>query len=390
MQFSKRIEKMHASIFSHMDALKRQVEEKKDLKVINLGIGSPDRAPSIEVRQALSEWVMNEDSYRYPLTDGTEELRKAIAKWYWDRFKVKLNYENEVLVLMGSQDGLAHVCQAILDPGDIALVPDPGYPVYSAGVLLADAIKYPMALTQDNNFLPIYEDIPEEVCGMAKIMFLNYPGNPIPAPGTIEFFQDTVRFAQKNSVIICHDNAYSELAYDGFVPASFLQAEGAKEVGVEFHSFSKTFNMAGCRIGFVVGNSQTIRALTNVKANIDYGVFLPVQKAAEVALDSYKEWVIDNSMVYQKRRDILVNGLQKIGWDIEKPKASMFLWAQLPSGYTNSQEFAEDLLEEVGVLVIPGVAFGKHGDGYVRIALVQEENLLLDAVEKIKTFLNRK
>ncbi len=387
MQFSKRIEKLETSIFSHMNSLKRQFEEKNDIKVINLGIGSPDRPPSIEVRQTLSQCVMNEDSYRYPLTDGTESLRKSIAKWYWDRFKVKLNYEDEVLVLMGSQDGLAHICQAVLDPGDVALVPDPGYPVYSASVLLADAVKYPMALAHDNDFLPVYEDIPEEVCSMAKMMFLNYPGNPIPAPGTLEFFNDTVKFAQKNSVIVCHDNAYSELAYDGFVPASFLQAEGAKEIGIEFHSFSKTFNMAGCRIGFVVGNSQVIKALTSIKANIDYGVFLPVQRAAEVALENYKEWVMDNSMVYQKRRDVLVNGLQAIGWSIEKPKASMFLWAQLPSGYTNSQEFAELLLEEAGVLIIPGIAFGKHGDGFVRIALVQEENMLLEAVERIKTFL---
>lgn len=386
MQFSKRTERMETSIFFLMDEYKRQVE-KKGLKVINLGIGSPDRPPSMEVRKALSELVLNEDSYKYPLTDGTASLRKAIAKWYKDRFDVKINYETEVLVLMGSQDGLAHVCQAILDPGDIALVPDPGYPIYSAGVLLADAIKYPMALTWENNFYPVYEDIPEEVCRMAKMMFLNYPGNPIPAPATIEFFNNTVRFAQKNSVLICHDNAYSELAYDGFQPASFLQAEGAKEVGIEFHSFSKTFNMAGCRIGFVVGNSQAIKALTNVKANIDYGVFLPVQKAAEVALANYQEWVHINKLVYQNRRDVLVDGLRALGWDIEKPKASMFLWAQLPSGYTNSQDFAQGLLEKTGVLVIPGVAFGKHGEGYVRIALVQEENLLIEAIEGIKTFL---
>ena len=389
MQFSKRIERMETSIFSHMNILKKQVEAKKGIKIINLGIGSPDRPPLKAVRQAISESVMGADEYRYPLTDGTESLRKVIVNWYLDRFNVELDHEKEVLVLMGSQDGLAHVCQAILDPGDIALVPDPGYPVYTAGVILADAIKYPLVLTQENSFFPKYEDIPEDICKMAKMMFLNYPGNPIPAPGTLEFFKETVKFANENSIIVCHDNAYSELAYDGFSPPSFLQAKGAKDVGVEFHSFSKTFNMAGCRIGFVVGNSKVIKALTDVKANIDYGVFLPIQYAAEVALNHYKKWVVDNSMVYQKRRDILIDGLNSLGWNIDKPKASMFLWAQLPQGHSSSQLFAEQLLEEVGVLVIPGTAFGKHGEGYVRIALVQEEDLLLEAVNRIKSFLNK-
>ncbi|WP_028307285.1 aminotransferase class I/II-fold pyridoxal phosphate-dependent enzyme [Desulfitibacter alkalitolerans] len=387
MQFSKRIERMETSIFSHMNTLKNQVEAKKGIKVINLGIGSPDRPPLNAIRQAISESVMGDDEYRYPLTDGTESLRIAIANWYLDRFNVRLDHEKEVLVLMGSQDGLAHVCQAILDPGDIALIPDPGYPVYTAGVILADAIKYPLALTQENNFFPKYEDIPEEICKMAKMMFLNYPGNPIPAPGTLEFFKETVRFADENSIIVCHDNAYSELAYDGFLPPSFLQVEGAKDVGVEFHSFSKTFNMAGCRIGFVVGNSKVITALTNVKANIDYGVFLPIQHAAEVALKNYKEWVANNCVLYQRRRDILISGLKSLGWNVDKPKASMFLWAQLPQGHSSSQHFAEQLLEEAGVLLIPGTAFGKHGEGYVRIALVQEEDLLLEAVHRIKSFL---
>jgi len=387
MQFSKRIERMETSIFSYMTALKAQVEAEKGIKVINLGIGSPDRPPSEAIRQAISDSVMNGDEYRYPLTDGTDSLRKAIVKWYLERFNVELDPEKEVLVLMGSQDGLSHVCQAILDPGDIALVPDPGYPVYSAGVILADAIKYPLVLTQENSFLPKYENIPEDICKMAKMMFLNYPGNPIPAPGTLEFFKETVKFARENSIIVCHDNAYSELAYDGFSPPSFLQADGAKDVGVEFHSFSKTFNMAGCRIGFVVGNSKVIKALTEVKANIDYGVFLPVQHAAEVALSNYKEWVTDNSMVYQKRRDVLIDGLSSLGWNIDKPKASMFLWAELPQGHTSSQTFAEQLLEEAGVLVIPGTAFGKNGEGYVRIAFVQEEKVLLEAVDRIKSFL---
>ena len=387
MQFSKRIERMEASIFSHMNTLKIQVEARKGIKVINLGIGSPDRPPSKAIRQAISDSVMSADEYRYPLTDGTDSLRKAIAKWYLDRFNVELDYKKEVLVLMGSQDGLSHICQAILDPGDIALVPDPGYPVYTAGVILADAIKYPLVLTQENNFFPKYENIPGDICKMAKMMFLNYPGNPIPAPGNLEFFEETVRFAKENSIIVCHDNAYSELAYDGFSPPSFLQAEGAKDVGVEFHSFSKTFNMAGCRVGFVVGNSKVIKALTEIKANIDYGVFLPIQHAAEIALSNYKEWVVNNSMVYQKRRDILINGLNSLGWNIDKPKASMFLWAQLPQGHSSSQVFAEQLLEEAGILVIPGTAFGKSGEGYVRIALVQEEDLLLEAVNRIKSFL---
>lgn len=389
MKFSKRLEKMEASIFSEMDALRVEVE-KNGIDVINLGIGSPDRPPSIEVRKALSEAVLDENSYRYPLTDGMDVLREEIASWYYDRFGVEIDPKSEVLVLMGSQDGLAHICQAILDPGDFALVPDPGYPVYSAGVTLADAVKYPLILSKENNFLPVYQDIPDEICSMAKMMFLNYPGNPIPAPGNEEFFKETVEFAKNNSIIVCHDNAYSELAYDGFVPGSFLQVSGAKDVGVEFHSFSKTFNMAGCRIGFVVGNADVISALTNLKANIDYGVFIPIQQAAIQALKNYKNWVKNNSLVYEKRRNILVEGLNAIGWEINKPKASMFIWANLPEGYTESRVFAKELLTECGVLVIPGVAFGNNGEGYVRIAMVQEEHLLEEAVKRIEKFIKKR
>ncbi|MEW6624704.1 MAG: aminotransferase class I/II-fold pyridoxal phosphate-dependent enzyme [Bacillota bacterium] len=389
MKFSRRVNNLEASIFSHMNNLMEKVSA-KGIKVINLGIGSPDRPPSMEVRKTIAQFSIDETMYRYPLTEGLASMNTAIADWYQKRFQVELDPDSEVLILMGSQDGLAHICQALLDPGDIALVPDPGYPVYTAGVVLADGVKYPLILSKEGDFLPCLEDIPEEISKAARMMFINYPGNPIPVPASQKFFKDVVDYAKRYSIVVCHDNAYSELAYDGFMPGSFLQVPGAKDVGVEFHSFSKTFNMAGCRIGFIVGNSQVINALRNIKANIDYGVFLPIQMAAIKALESYKDWVKENSLVYQNRRDILVDGLNSLGWNIERPIASMFIWAELPDGFSSSQSFAEQLLMETGILVIPGIGFGKHGEGYVRIAMVQNEEMLKEAVDRLQNFIKKK
>jgi LL-diaminopimelate aminotransferase len=384
---AKRLSGLGSAIFSEMDELRKEVEN-KGIQIINLGIGSPDRAPAPHVIEALTKGVNAEFNYGYTLTQGIDELKTAIVNWYYKRFQVELDPDTEVLSLMGSQDGLAHIYTAFINPGDLALIPDPGYPIYTAGLLLAGGEKYPLALTADNNYLPDLDKLPLEVVRRAKLMFLNYPNNPLAATADLDFFYKVVEFAKEHQIIVCHDNAYSELAYDGYRPPSLLQVPGAKEVGVEFHSVSKTYNLAGCRLGFVVGNAQVIRSLSVVKSNIDYGVFKPVQLAAVAALNGPQDTVVDNAAAYQARRDALVDGLASAGWQIPKPKASMFIWAPLPKGHHSSMEFAAQLLKATGVLVIPGVAFGEQGEGYVRIALVQDTSLLLEAVSRVHRFLD--
>ncbi len=376
---------MSSAIFYEMDLLKDEVE-KKGTEVINLSIGSPDRPPAPHIIEALHRGIDNLYNYRYPVT-GSLELRRAMSDFYLRRFNVDLNPENEVLVLMGSQDGLAHLAMAYINPGDLALVPDPGYPIYSASIVLSGGSVHAVPLRHENKFLPDLKEIPEEVAQKAKLMWLNYPNNPVAATADRYFFEEVVEFATRYGILVCHDLAYSELAYDGFKPMSFLEIPGAREIGIEFHSLSKTYNMAGCRIGFALGNAEVLDALNVVKSNIDYGVFLPLQDAGVAALDGPQDCVAENVLTYQQRRDTLVDGLAEVGWIIDKPKASMFVWAPLPRNYKNSKEFSVELLNNTGVLVTPGIAFGKLGEGYVRIALVQEEESIKKAVEKIKVFL---
>ncbi len=383
---AKRLDGLGSAVFTEMENLKQKVEA-RGVEVINLGIGSPDQPPAPHVKQALIDAVTDGGNYRYPLTHGLEELRQAIARWYYRRFEVELDPQTEVLTLMGSQDGLAHIYTAFINPGDLALIPDPGYPIYTAGLLLAGGRKYPLPLQAEKGFLPDLERVPAEVALQAKLMFLNYPNNPVAATADLDFFRRVVSFAQKYQIMVCHDNAYSELAYDGYHPPSFLQAEGAKEVGIEFHSVSKTYNLAGCRLGFVVGNAKIIAGLAVVKSNIDFGVFRAVQAAGAAALDGPQDVVTENAARYQARRDVLVEGLARAGWVMPKPKGSMFVWAPLPDGYTSSQTFAVELLEQTGVLVIPGVAFGEQGEGYVRFALVEEDGVLEEVVSRISAFL---
>ncbi|MBM7867197.1 aminotransferase class I/II-fold pyridoxal phosphate-dependent enzyme [Heliobacterium gestii] len=379
---ARRMANLSSAMFSRMDALRQEVEG-GGVDVINLGIGSPDRPPAPHVRQALMDGLARDDAFGYALTDGLMEFKSAVADWYQQRFGVTLDPKTEVLSLMGSQDGLGHLGLALLDPGDITLVPDPGYPIYSAGVLLAEGVPYPLPLEREKNYLPDFDAIPEEVLQRAKLMILNYPSNPMAATAELEFFARVVDFARRNSIIVLHDVAYSELAYDGYRPVSFLQAPGAKEVGIEFHSVSKSYNLAGCRLGMAVGNREVLAVLANLKSNIDYGVFKAVQWAAVAALRGPQAMVEENAKAYQRRRDVLVDGLARIGWQMDKPKASMFVWAPVPEGFASSFAFAEELLRETGVLVVPGNAFGERGEGYVRIALVVSEERLAEAVDRI-------
>lgn len=382
---SKRLLGLGASVFTEMDNLRRELEG-TGKSLINLSIGSPDRAPGLDVRKVLSQAVLEETNYGYTLTRGTESFRSVCAGWYQKRFGVSLDPDTEVLPLMGSQDGLAHIFQAYIDPGDLALIPDPGYPIYSAGLLIAGGVKVPIPLLEENGYLPDLQQIAPDLARKAKLMFLNYPNNPTAAVAPLAFFEEVVEFAKEYDLVICHDAAYSELAFEDYRPVSFLEARGAKEVGVEFHSVSKTYNLAGARLGFVVGNKDVIGNLAQLKSNIDYGVFGPVMTTGEYALNHAQSSIEENRKAYQKRRDLFIEGCASAGWNMAVPQGSMFVWAPVPSNQS-SVVFAVELAREAGVIVVPGVAFGEHGEGYVRVALVQDEGVIQEAVEKIQQFL---
>ncbi|MCR4440841.1 MAG: aminotransferase class I/II-fold pyridoxal phosphate-dependent enzyme [Peptococcaceae bacterium] len=387
MIIADRLKRLQPGIFSKISMLKDQVKAAgKD--VIDLSVGSPDMPPPPHVKEVLLKAVNDDKNYGYTLTEGIPPLKEAITGWYKKNYGVSLDPDREVLSLMGSQDGLSHIFWATVDPGDIVLVPDPGYPIYSSGPLLAGAELYPMPLAENNGYLPDFSRIPETVRRKAKVMVINYPSNPLAATATREFFQEAVSFALENGIIVCHDFAYSELSYDGFKNVSFMEIEGAKEVGVEFHSISKTFNLAGCRLGFIVGNEEVIDALRLVKSNIDYGIFRPVQMAAAAALSGSNECVRQNALAYQRRRDTLLDELAKYGWNVNKPRASMFVWAKLPPSFTSAGDFSSRLLTEKGVAVVPGTAFGECGEGYVRIGLVQEQARLKEAGKRMGEFIS--
>ncbi|RXT13636.1 LL-diaminopimelate aminotransferase [Ammoniphilus sp. CFH 90114] len=384
MKPSRRLQALSSAIFTEMNKRKRKLEQ-QGMKVIDLGIGSPDQPPAAHLIEALVNGVQNPDNYRYPTSEGSLEFRRTVTDWYAYRFGVQLNADDEVLSLMGSQDGLAHLALAWIDEGDVVLVPDPGYPIYAASVTLAGGEIYTMPLTAQNGYLPDLEAIPTEIRQRAKMMVLNYPNNPLAATADVDFFRQVVEFAKEYEIIVAHDMAYSELAFDLYKPVSFLEVEGAKEIGIEFNSLSKSFNLAGCRIAYVVGNAEIIRPLAVVKSNIDYGVFLAVQQVAIEAMRSDINGHFGNSIAktYESRRDVLVDGLSEIGWNVDKPRATMFVWAKIPEGWS-SEDFAFTLLERAGIVVIPGNAFGVEGEGYVRIALVEEENVLREVVQRIK------
>lgn len=388
MKFATRLESLQTSIYSQLAAMKKDLSQAKK-PIIDLSIGSPDLAPPPDVRLILSKMSLDEQSYNYTLTRGTAEFREACAAWYKKRFDVDLDPETEVLPVMGSQDGISHIFWAFINKGDAALIPDPGYPIYSDGLALAEGVKIPLPLKESNQYLPDLSAIRPADALRAKLIILNYPNNPTAAVAPPDFFAELVSFASINDIVVCHDAAYTELAFDGYKPGSFLQADGAKEVGIEFHSLSKTFNMAGARLGFVVGNARVIKALEIIKSNIDYGTFRPILQAGVTALSGESETVRRNQDIYKKRRDIWVEGCKSAGWNIVKPKGTMFVWASVPAKQ-DSFSFVRDLAMEEAVILVPGIAFGLHGEGYVRIGLVQEEERIEEAVVRISSFLKRK
>lgn len=381
---AQRILQLPTGIFSELASRKQRARE-QGLDVIDLSIGSPDLPPAPAIRAALAEAVQDGAQYGYSLR-GTQAFHEAVRHFYSERYGVDLDAQTEVLQVAGSQDGLAHLSMALVNPGDVVLVPNPGYPIYHANVEIAGGTLYPMPLLPENEFLPNLDIIPQEIAERAKLMILNFPGNPVPTLATEEFFDRVVAFARRHNIIIVHDFAYSELVFDGHRAISFLSVPGAIDVGVEFNSLSKTFNLAGARIGYVVGNQAVLAALGLLKSHIDYGVFLPIQHAATLALQADPLALRDQIRVYEARREALVNGLQQAGWSVAKPPATMFVWAKLPAGWS-SRGFALDLIEKVGVGVTPGDAFGAAGEGYVRIALVQAAELLANAADRIGQFL---
>ncbi|MFZ5813939.1 MAG: aminotransferase class I/II-fold pyridoxal phosphate-dependent enzyme [Bacillota bacterium] len=383
MEFAKpvRLQKLASAVFTTMDeARKRKLAEGAD--VINLSIGSPDLPPAPHVMEALAAAVRDTGVYGYPMRD-LPAFREAVAHWYRQRFGVVLDPATEVLGLTGSQEGLAHIAQAVTDPGDLVLVPDPGYPIYAAGPVLAGAELYPVPLEAERGYLPDLEALPDEVKRRAKLLLLNYPSNPLSAVATPGFFEQVVAFARRHGVAVLHDAAYSELTFDGYRPPSFLQTPGAMEVGLEFNSLSKTFNLAGARIAYAVGNPRLVGLLAEVKSHLDYGLFRPIQLAAVAALTGPQGCVAEMAATYQHRRDVLVGGLNRLGWAVPSPRATMFCWAPVPAGYASSLQFAMALLDRAGVTVVPGSGFGERGEGYVRIALVQPAERLAEAVERI-------
>ncbi|HEX3018306.1 MAG TPA: aminotransferase class I/II-fold pyridoxal phosphate-dependent enzyme [Caproicibacter sp.] len=381
MKFAKRMERFNTGIFSVMAELKRK-EIAEGKKVVDLSVGTPNIPPAQHIIDALVKSAQDRKNYVYALND-TEELQNAVQQWYKRRYGVEIDAATEMTSLLGSQDGLSHLALTIVDRGDLVLVPDPGYPIFADGPALAGAELYRMPQKRENGYLIDLKAIPEDVAKKAKFMVVSYPNNPVTSIAPESFYLDLIAFAKKYDIIVLHDNAYSELVFDGAKCGSFLQYDGAKEVGIEFNSLSKTYGLAGARIGFALGNKDVISMLKALKSNLDYGMFLPIQKAAVAALTGPQDCVETTCLAYEKRRDVLVDGLNSIGWKIDKPKATMFVWAKIPEPFTNSEAFTLELLKRTGVLVTPGSAFGPSGEGHVRIALVQDEDEMRYAVHSI-------
>lgn len=380
---AERLANLPAYLFARIEKL---IEEKRraGVDVISLGIGDPDLpTPEYIVREMIEE-VKNPANHQYPSSAGMLKYRQAVAEWYKRRFGVELDAEREVVALIGSKEGIAHIAWCYLDPGDIVLVPDPGYPVYAGGSILAGGRPYYMPLLAENDFLPDLDAIPVDVARRAKMMFINYPNNPTGAVAGEDFFRRVVEFAREYNILVCHDAAYTEIAFDGYKPPSFLQVPGAREVGIEFGSVSKSFNMTGWRMGWAVGNAEVIDALGRLKSNLDSGQFQAIQCAAIKGLTGPLDFIEEMCRVYQERRDILVDALNDLGWKLERPKATFYVWAPVPPGYS-SESFAEFVLDRAGVVITPGTGYGAHGAGYFRISLTIKTERMIEALERIKS-----
>lgn len=356
--------------------------------IIRIDIGSPDLPPQQFIIDELTRVANQPNSHGYTPNGGTQDFRRAISDYYHKRFDVTLNPSSEVSALIGSKEGLFHFSQVLVNPGDLVLVPDPAYPVYASSTLIAGGEVFKFPLIKDNNFLPDLENIPREIVQKAKIMWINYPNNPTGAVASLNFFENLIYFAKENNIIIAHDSPYAEVCFDGYVAPSILQITGAKDVAVEFNSLSKSYNMAGWRIGMVVGNPDIIRHIYTYKSQMDSSLFAPILSAGRIALTGDQEWLAARNQIYKERRDLVVEGLRKVGFKVDIPPAAIYIWAKFPDRFKDSLNFCDQLLEETGVSITPGVVYGKCGEGYIRISLGSDTKKLSMAIDRIKNWVN--
>jgi LL-diaminopimelate aminotransferase len=381
MRLARRIEKLPPYLFA---AISRKIAEKRaaGVDVVSFAIGDPDIPTPKHIMDSLHAAADQPVNHRYPESEGLPEFRRAVAGWYERRFGLSFDPDKEIQPLIGSKEGINNVALCLIDPGDVALIPDPAYPVYTTGTLFAGGEPYYLPLHEEDGFLPDYSTIPEDVLRRAKVLWLNYPNNPTAAVADLAFYEETVRFAKRYDLAVCHDGPYSEVAYDGYQPVSFLQAEGARDVGIEFHSLSKSYNMTGWRIGMAVGNPTLIDALMRVKSNIDSGIPQAIQRMAITALEGPQDCVPEHNAIYQRRRDRLVDALRIAGLRVNPPKASLYVWARIPDGFT-SADFAARLIDDIGVVVTPGTGYGKQGEGFIRLSLTTPDDRVEEGARRL-------
>jgi LL-diaminopimelate aminotransferase len=382
MKKSKRLDLIPPYLFVKIEERKEELI-KKGIDIIDFGIGDPDLPTPSHIVRRMREVLDAKEAANYPTSKGEPVFRKAVADWYKKRFNVSLDPVSEVCCLIGSKEGLAHLPLAFIDPGDVSLVPDPSYPVYKICTILAGGEPYLLPLTAENKFIPDIDRIPGDILKKAKLLFINYPNNPTGAVAGKDFFEKCVKFCKKNGLLLVSDLAYSEMGYDGYAPSSVLEIPGAKDVTIEFHSLSKTFNMTGWRIGMAVGNKEAVQALATIKSNVDSGQFKAIQLAAVEALSGSQDCVKENNKVFEERRNVLIDGLNSLGWKLEKPKATFYMWIPVPKGETSSS-FTEKLLEKCGILVVPGSGYGPSGEGYVRMAITLPKERIAEAIKRLK------
>ncbi len=382
MKTARRIEKLPPYLFAEIDR-KVAAAEARGADIISFGVGDPDLPTPPHVVEALVEAARDPATHRYPSYTGMPQFRDAIAEWYYQRFGVKLDAEEEVQPLVGSKEGIFHLPIAFIDPDDVALLPDPGYPVYETSTLLAGGTPVLMPLTRERDFLPDLDGLPADAVGRAKMVWLNYPSNPTAAVATKEFFEQAVQWCLANDVLLAHDAAYTEITYDGYVAPSVLEVDGAMDCAIEFHSLSKTYNMTGWRIGWVAGAPEAIEAMKRLKTNIDSGIFDAVQRAGIAALQGPQDYVSDCVATYRRRRDLLCDGLRSMGVEVEPPKGSIYVWVPVPEGHT-SESFTTLLLDQADIVVAPGTGYGPSGEGFVRFSLTISDERLQEGVERLR------
>jgi len=381
IEFADRLAKLPPYLFAAIDEMKFEaLRAGKD--VINLGVGDPDRPTPPHIIERLKETAPDPANHQYPSYTGMMDFRKSIAAYYKRSRGIELDPVSQVLTLIGSKEGVGHIPLAFVNAGNTVLIPDPGYPVYGAGTTFAGGEPFLMPLLKENGFLPDLDAIPSEIAAHVKMMFINYPNNPTAAVCDGSFFGKVVDFAKEYNIIVVHDAAYADVTFDGYRTASFLETPGAIDVGVELYSLSKTYNMTGWRIAAALGNADIISGLGKVKTNLDSGAFQPIQYAGMEALDSSQDCVIENNHIYQERRDVLADGLRRLGWNVEKPKATFYVWINIPDGY-NSTDMTALLIREAAIVTTPGVGFGRYGEGYIRMTITTSKDRLEEAVDRI-------